>query len=514
VDEIGQDFKISKWPLGERYKIHIAILTVITLVVGVYFISTTVLIAKDGVLYIEIARKIADNANIVIHDTRQAPGYPFLIYLTHKALGLFYKAQSLQGWIISAQVVSLLSKLIATIALYFVGSCFVGSRVSFWGVLILSLLPDSLDFGSDALTDWPSLMFLAIGFLLLLWGVQHRKCRIFGCAGITAGLGYLIRPECGQVVLYGCIWLLFNLIRPEGKMKRTKTAGALILLIACFATVAIPYMRSIGYVFPEQRIWKLPLILNVNDVNVDSVIGSNLCLAGLSVGKLIGNETLITNMCETLMYYFTPALLLGIYYYFRKQSITLEQAFFTTSFIIVNVAITLWQSSYLGFLSRRHTFPLVAFTIYFIPVGFQVIAGGLGRKKIWNKPGEREDAQSWFFVLMVIGICICGVKLVRMAPLRWEKQGYRDTAEWLCNNTTPADFIAVPDRRIYFYAEREGMEYQEKIPKRATYAVSIEKNRENKPDFGKETQEVYSTRVNHRQQDAKLVVYRVIPKKP
>ena len=244
---------VEKNRLVERQDfVHIAVLVTIALVIGVYLIATTVLISKDGTLYIECAKMIADNPVKAVHDIQVPPGYPFSIYLMHKAAGVFYDTQSLQGWIISAQAVSLLSKLIATIALYFVGSYFVGSQLSFWGVLILSILPDSVGYGSDALTDWPNLMFLAIGFLLLLLGVRYCKPWIFGCAGIAGGFGYLVRPECGQVVLYGIAWLLFNLIRPQDKMKRTKAAGALLLLLAGFGIIAIPYMQSKGYVFPEQ----------------------------------------------------------------------------------------------------------------------------------------------------------------------------------------------------------------------------------------------------------------------
>ena len=277
--------------------IHIAILLAVALVIGVYLIVTTVLIAKDGTMYIEYAKKIADNPVEAVRNMPPCPGYPFLIYLMHKVTGLFNDTESIQRWIISAQLVSLLSKVIASVALYFVGSYFVGPRISFWGVLILSILPDSAKFGSDALTEWPHLMFLTTGFLLLLLGAQYRKNWMFGWAGIIAGLGYLVRSEGCQLILYGSAWLLFNLVRPQGKMKRTKAAGALILLLAGFAVIAIPYMRSKGYVFPDQRMWKLSEFLSVSNDNYSPIINTNMCLAGLSIKGIVGNETLITNIC-------------------------------------------------------------------------------------------------------------------------------------------------------------------------------------------------------------------------
>lgn len=477
VGQFEQAFGEKKQLVERQDFIHIAILAMIALVIGVYLIATTVLIAKDGTVYIELAKKIADNPVGAVRNIR-GWGYPFLIYLMHKIIGLFYDATSLQGWIISAQTVSLISKVIASVALYFVGSYFVGSRLSFWGTLILSILPDSVEYGSDALSNWPSIMFLAIGFLLLLLGSQFRKNWMFGWAGITTGLGYLVRSECGQVVLYGSAWLLFNLVRPQGNMRRSKAMGALVLLLAGFAVIAVPYMRSKGYVFPKQGMWKLPALSSMSNDSIGSAFDTNMCLAGLSMGKIIGNETLIINMCETLLYYFIPALLIGCYYYFRKQSKTLEQAFFAAAFIIVNVAIALWQLSYLGFLSRRHTLALVAFTIFYIPLGLHIIARWLSKPSKSSLTTVEENNRRWFFILMAVGFCICVGKLVRITPLRGEKQGYRNAAKWLSKNTAPADIIAVPDKRIAFYAERKGLEYGKQIPEQAGYVVEMHKEGE------------------------------------
>ncbi len=504
-------------PFGEKKQLverqdfsHIAILVTIALMIGVYLIATTVLLAKDGAFYIELAKSIADNPVEAIHNI-PCWGYPFLIHLMHKMTGLFYNAISLQGWIISAQAVSLMSKVIASIALYYVGSYFVGSRLSFWGVLILSVLPDSAEYGSDALSNWPNIMFLAIGFLLLLLGSRFHKNWMFSWAGITTGLGYLVRPECGQVVLYGSVWLLFSLIRPQGKMRRTKAAGALILLLAGFAVIVIPYMRSKGYVFPRQGIWKLPAMLSMSNNSIGSALSTNMCLAGLSVGKTIGNETLITNMCETLLYYFIPALLIGFYYYFRKQLKTLEQTFFAAAFIVVNVAIAIWQSSHLGYLSRRHTLVLVAFTVFYIPTGLYKIACWLSRIVSKESSTVEENIRRWFFMLIAIGLGICAAKLVRITPLRWERQGYRDAAEWLNKNTSPTAIIAVPDERIAFYAERKGLRYSgEQIPEQVDYIVRIVKSEDEKPGFGKNIKEEYSTRMNKRKRSGKLVICKVI----
>jgi len=487
--------------------IHIIILSAIALGIGIYLIATTVLIARDGILYIEYAKKIADNPVEAVRNMQPCPGYSFLIHLMHKVVGFLYDAELIQGWIISAQLVSLISKVIASIALYFVGSYFVGPRLSFWGVLILSVLPDSAKFGSDALTEWPHIVFLATGFLLLLLGAQYRKNWMFGWAGIIAGLGYLVRSEGCQLILYGSAWLIFNLVRPQGKMRRTKTVGALILFLAGFAVIAIPYMRLKGCVFPDQGMWKLPALLSMSNDNIDSVLSMNMYVAGLSIKGIIGNETLITNMCETLMYYFAPFLLIGCYYYFRKQSKTLEQTFFATAFIVVNVAVLFWQSSCRDFLSRRHTLALIVFTIFYIPIGLRTIARWLSERSTKNNASTQKDRQRWFFILLIIGLIICLPKLLR--PIRIEKQGYREAAKWLSKNTATAAIIAVPDKRIAFYAERKGLEYGEQIPEQANYIVRIVKSDDEKLGFGKDNKEEYSTWADSKK-SRKLVICKVV----
>jgi hypothetical protein len=371
----------------------------------------------------------------------------------------------------------------------------------------LSILPDSAAYGSDALDSWPNIMFLAIGFLLLLLGSRFRKNWMFGWAGITTGLGYLVRPECGQVALYGSAWLLFNLIRPQGKMRRTKAIGALILLLAGFAVIVIPYIWSKGYVFPKQYMWKLPAMFGMTNNTI-------MCLAGgLSMGKMTGNIKLTANICESLLYYFVPALLIGCYYYFRKQTQILEQTFFATAFIAVNVAISLWELSYLGFLSRRHTLVLVAFTIFYVPLGLRIIACWLSKKLSKNDTATEKDVCRWFFILIAIGLGICAAKLVRITPLRWERQGYRDTAKWLNKNTTPTAVIAIPDKRITFYAERQGLEYNEQmqIPEQVNYIVGIVKSEDKKLIFSKNTREECSIWLNKYKKNGKLVIWKVIP---
>jgi hypothetical protein len=56
VEQSEQTLGETKQPVERKDFIHIAILATVALVLGVYIIATTVLIAKDGVSYIERAQ--------------------------------------------------------------------------------------------------------------------------------------------------------------------------------------------------------------------------------------------------------------------------------------------------------------------------------------------------------------------------------------------------------------------------------------------------------------------------
>ena len=115
--------------------INLAVLLLVAFLLGIYLIASTVLITQDGVYYIERAQKLASDPKSVI--TTHPPGYPFLILISLKIVELFNNNPSAQVQAYTAQSITLLCRLLAIIPLYFIGKLFVGSRDSFWAMLIL-----------------------------------------------------------------------------------------------------------------------------------------------------------------------------------------------------------------------------------------------------------------------------------------------------------------------------------------------------------------------------------------
>ncbi len=454
--------------------IYVSILLSVALCVGVYLLVSTVLISKDGVTFIEYAQKLLRAPMSTMSAEGQHPGYPFLILSAQQISRTITDSSSLFSWIYSAQAVALTFRLLAIISIYFIGKLLVGPRFSFWATLILVLLPLPAKFGSDALSDWPHVFFLATGMLLLIRGAMKQRWWLFGLAGLMSGVGYLIRPECVQLVIYGSFWLILQLFWPKHMGSRVKTVLALGVLLIGFCVSACPYMYLKGAVFPKKQLGQFACH------RADEIIEHRLAQGGsimvYNANVMSTFARLFSNIGESLSWLFVPALFVGVYHCLKMRGWHEPRQFFIISLIVLNIALAMWLHTRYGYMSSRHTLPLVIFTVFYIPVGLQSLALWLGqikgkRSKGWRTLNDKSK-QILFFVLLGIGVSGCMVKLFR--PIHGEKRFYRAASAWLNEHSRANDLIATPDLRISFYAERTGLQYRgDQIPEQARYVVRI-----------------------------------------
>jgi hypothetical protein len=112
-------------------------------------------------------------------------------------------------------------------------------------------------------------------------------------------------------------------------------------------------------------------------------------------------------------------------------------------------------------------------------------------------------------VLLVIGISICTPKLFR--PIRKEKQGYRAAAQWLRANTDSTAIVAVPDKRISFYAERKELVYEnENFPEQVEYIVKTYKGQEKAPSLANPLGKLEYEFVNKTGRRISIVIYKLL----
>lgn len=233
--------------LFDRDGLNLAVLVVVALALGIYLAAGNAWISRDGVLYISMAKTLAHDP---LRTAQTYPaGYPLLLYLAHR-VGLFFGAdETAAAWVASSLAVTVLFRLMALIPLYLLARLLVGSRHSFWAVLILIVLPYPAHNGSDVLREWPFLLSLALGVWLLLVALRARRWWLFGLIGLDAGLGYLIRPECAQLLAYGLVGLTVVALtasHDSSRGNRRILIGPAALLLLGFTIPAAPYVAWAG----------------------------------------------------------------------------------------------------------------------------------------------------------------------------------------------------------------------------------------------------------------------------
>jgi hypothetical protein len=367
----------------KRDAINLFILILVACVLGVYLIASTVLISKDGVFYIERARRFSSDPVGLLKE-EFSPGYEFLIFATHEFVTLFTDNSSLFNWIYSAQSVTLLCRLLGLICLYFIGKMLVGSKRSFYAILILILLPYPAKMTSDVMREWP-----------------HVLC-----------------AEAAQLVVFGGLWLLYRLIRPARDLRRAGIGLALVALAMGFAIPVAPYAKVKGRLMPE----KLRLLLSYSDTaqsekipemkaegGYDTYTASSVPgLTVRAIGRLAGE------MSENLMYYFLPVLVIGVCTRVHKGSAASDmERFFMSAFVSFNVIMLILLYCDWQYMARRHCLPLVAFTIFYVPAGLAVMAQWLEAGLSKGRSQTNRNPQLWFVILFVTGAGLCVPKLLR-----------------------------------------------------------------------------------------------------
>lgn len=278
--------------LLDRDGVNLTALVGVALALGIYLAAGNAWISRDGIFYIEQARTLRQDPLGVAQTYPM--GYPILLHVAYRVAAAFGAGDAAGAWVASSLAVTVLFRLLALIPLYLLSRMLVGPRNSFWALLILIVLPHPAQNGSDVLREWPFLLFLALGVWLLLLALRSRRWWLFGLIGLDAGLGYLIRPACAQVVLYGLVGLAVAALAQE-QIRKTTAIGTAALLLLGFAVPAAPYVAWAGLPTHQKiapaAINKAPVITSI----AGRTAGYEPLRFEVSVGSLLAMPIVASN---------------------------------------------------------------------------------------------------------------------------------------------------------------------------------------------------------------------------
>jgi len=432
------------------------ILLSIGFIIGLYLIATTVVISKDGVFYIETAQKIKDDPARVL--SRRPSGYELMILLSHQIYHAITGEDTAQSWIFAAQGVTLLCKLFAIVGYYLAGCLLIGRRVSFWGCVVLLVLPEPAHLGSDVLREWPNLTFMSFSLFFLLYGFKRNRPWAFALVGLLGSLSFCIRPESLSLVIITGALLGAFIVKSTTCCSPLRAVSGLTLLIIGFSGPFLAYASYSGklntsylknYQNKGSTTFK-DLFIEPTDISVDEQSGT---ASDQSLSEFF--YELYKDTGETLMWFFGPFLGIGLYSRLRKKADPVER-FIVIAFILTVCGLILFRYWYIQpVISRRWCLSLIALTVFYIPIGIEQSVQWVANR---NSPSE-SNAGRWFQLIMAIGILICVPKLIK--PLGFDIKELRQAAGWLKINTSKNDRMYTFDTRIPFYANRKHLLYED-----------------------------------------------------
>ncbi len=458
----------SSFSFGRSDLIYLLVLAGLSITIGAWLIATTVLITKDGPYYIESAKQVDSEPFDAF--SRPHPGYGFLIWGHFKLLSVF----GIRNWILSGQIASLVCRTLCVVPLYLLGRVFVCRGYSFLGMLILLTLPYPAEMGADILREWPYLLFFSTSFMFLALGMENRLRRLFFLSGLFCGLGYLIRPESGIIIIICFFWAVATIISRKHKMLPAKVLAFSLYLAAGFTVTAGPHICMSERKLPS----KFRLIISRDNLSapLKETTVPSIQRTGTGIDAVRGTGKLISRLSENLNYYFFIPWGIGLFCGLRKIRSDSSSKEMIVSLMLMIYAVMMillyinWQ-----YISRRHCLSMAILTFFYVPAGIEKMAGFLSGGKDKDFFGLKKDSKMcWFGILVILGFAANAGKAVNLFPIGSDKKGFLTAAEWIKDNTDPEDIIAAEDLRIPLYAGREGLRYNDKyIPENYDYILDI-----------------------------------------
>jgi len=451
--------------------------------VRLYLIDQAV-IAADGTIYLEMARKWTTNPMEVVKGYDYPPGYPVATVGVHRFLVALGLTDRRELWEYSGRIVSLVSNLAALVAIWIFAGSVLDWRIATIAVLLFGVGKKWAHLGANVLSDSLAICFQlwAVVLLLKCLSLLRRKSRwallAAGCVGILAGLGYLARPESLWVALVAAtVWLGRSVIR---RANVSLTLASIAVMCAAVLAVAGPYMRSIGGLSNKGSVNKI--LKQTQDGRVPAAAVAT-ATASLTPSTCIGLVDIWTgSTLQKMGGQFSEAMhpILGILCFvwvaglavkllLRGKTVDLplpipnnagKAIMVAAAAIILPILAMLHLES--GYLSHRHISFLAALLSPLAVAGIMFLAGML--TLAFKSRGAPANRALWV-TPVIVGAVFVGLSYHTLHCPHRDKAHIRQAGLYISGMAGSEDVLLTDDARMGYYA---GITYRLFDPKSVT----------------------------------------------
>ncbi len=425
-------------------------------------------IAKDGTLYIRMARQL-HRPWTTFRGQSQHPGYPAMILAAHAVTRPLGPEDQRQGWIAAARLASGICGLLCVAAVWLLTHRVYDLRAANVAAIIFAALPVVRQNAADTLSDAPHLLFYTLATWMSCEGLVRRRTIWYFAAGAASGLAYWIRPEGWSVVIVVGGMLLYWAIRDERTARREQLMGlaafvlAAILVSAPYVAVSGTLSRKIADKFAPKGdvvqavVQKQHHASGLKKIAPPTTAGLKASTTtkprppGRGYGRIEKCAAaffqawgaLITEYVRRLHILILP---LGLALFLRGPCVPERRS------VAVIIALGLFQAMLLillyifgGYIDRRHIIPLAAVAMPLIAAGIIDLAD---RIRIPNS--EFRIPVAALVTLLVLGMLPWSLR-----PLHREHFAQLEAAAWIRDRLRPGDQLVSNSPIIQFYAGAE-----------------------------------------------------------
>ena len=426
--------------------------------VRIWLIANTEVIARDGVVYVKMAREWSADASHVVQSYDYHVGYPVAIAGTHRILEALGQARYTSSWDLSGQIVSLVASLLTMVGVWWLAGMAFDWRIAWLSALLFGVGRKWAALGADVLSDALAvcLQIWAVVLALLLLRQLRQKSNwailLAAGVGICSGLGYLVRPEALLILILAvAFWLICQFYwRASWRLTFACIGVALLGALAC----AGPYMIAIGALSKKKSVDQ---IIMAPARQFDSFAW----LAGLLPGQRPAIRVFVNQFFEALHPAVALFLCIWLAVWICKKVLRVQlpskllifprrvNALFmlTASGAIMLMLTGLYHNVH--YMSERHVMFLAALLSPLAGAGFMISVESAGIIV------RRLKLPQWFARLILpVGTTaiVLGLLSHTLGPLHAGKAYYKQAGRFVGEVSTRGDYVLADRSRIVHYA--------------------------------------------------------------
>lgn len=462
-------------------RIAIVSLLVLGLAIHGWLFAKTTVNARDGLSFTRLALQLESPKRIatpelqsptivdVLKKAEQPPGYPLAMLIISKIVraaspitaepGNHADAQLGEKMLLSGQIANCTAGVLLTIPMFLLGRLIGGRFVGVMGAAFFQVLPVAAHVTSDTLSEGCYLLGLTTSLWLGCRGL--RRCGIgnFLAAGGVAGMTYLIRPE-GLLVVIAIAavtaWMGISRV-----WTSRQVLGCLTALGVGVALVAAPYMMMIGGLtnkpsgkgFMQETLGQERKPIWMNDkAGVGAIKGPELFAKWIDANTVgtAGRVAFAIGAVATETFksaHYLPILFAGFGIFALRKRFRIDPAITLIGMLLfLNTGLLLAFATKIGYVSERHTLPLVMILCPLAAEGLLALAMVLSKWGMSSIIEPRRDR--WLLALAVFVIALPSV----LRPLHETRIGFKHAGQYLADVYQVGDIIIDPFSWAEFYA--------------------------------------------------------------